>query len=148
MVAIWKIQVLESGETSAAITLREGNEAILGRDPTVDLVIGERSVSRRHCRLRGSVDGVHLKDLGSANGTYMSGKRIGEVLLKEGEEAQIGLARVLISRSTPQTGLIPIHGLGEDSEATSRPPERGVVAGDATVTADGSTASRAILDSN
>ncbi|MEV8531714.1 FHA domain-containing protein [Streptomyces sp. NPDC051211] len=50
----------------------------IGRSPDNDLVIDDLVVSRRHAELRVLADGSHeIADLGSHNGTYLNGTRVG-----------------------------------------------------------------------
>lgn len=46
---------------------------IIGRDPTCDIVISDRQVSRHHVRLTPTEAGILLEDLGSKNGTHLNG---------------------------------------------------------------------------
>src|SRR5690349_17873920 len=56
--------------------LPEKGEVILGRGHEVDVFIDHRSVSRRHARLSVASPSLALEDLGSANGTRLSGQRL------------------------------------------------------------------------
>ncbi len=48
-------------------------------------------VSRQHCLLTVTVDSIHLKDLGSTNGTLVNGHRLmGELPLAHGDTIQLG----------------------------------------------------------
>ena len=48
-------------------------------------------VSRQHCLLRVTEDSVHLRDLGSRNGTLINGLRLrGECWLQHGDRIQVG----------------------------------------------------------
>ncbi len=48
-------------------------------------------VSRQHCLLRVTGEGVHLRDLGSRNGTLVNGARLkGERRLENGDRLQVG----------------------------------------------------------
>src|SRR5712671_927624 len=52
--------------------------AVLGRDPGCDVVLDDASVSRRHAVLEeDGKGGRRLRDLASANGTFLDGVRIG-----------------------------------------------------------------------
>ncbi|MEU3910912.1 FHA domain-containing protein [Streptomyces sp. NPDC029721] len=63
----------------------------IGRDPGSDLVIDNLVVSRRHAELRALADGTYeIVDLGSHNGTYLNGARIGRARIAEGDIVGIG----------------------------------------------------------
>ena len=48
-------------------------------------------VSRQHCLLTVTADSIHLKDLGSTNGTLVNGHRLmGELPLMHGDKIQLG----------------------------------------------------------
>ena len=56
-----------------------GVRAVLGRDPGCDVVLDDASVSRRHALLvADGKGGCRLRDLASANGTFLDGVRIGQ----------------------------------------------------------------------
>ena len=65
----------------------------IGRDETVDVTIGDRSVSRHHATLRIEADGVvTVADEGSRNGTTVGGRRVGRepVVVAERETLVFG----------------------------------------------------------
>jgi len=49
---------------------------LVGRDESCDVVIDSAQVSREHLRLTRTPTGFVLEDLGSANGTFVNGKRV------------------------------------------------------------------------
>lgn len=64
---------------------------IIGRDSTADIIINDPEVSRNHCRL--ILDrSYYLQDLGSTNGTFVDGSRLGgePVRLANGQIIQLG----------------------------------------------------------
>jgi DNA-binding winged helix-turn-helix (wHTH) protein len=72
------------------IALREG-ENVLGRTDDVAVWIDSATVSRLHARLLVAGGKVHLEDLGSRNGTWVRGERIGSVVeLSDGDEFRVG----------------------------------------------------------
>jgi len=73
---------------------------VIGRAPDATIPYDVAGVSRNHARIVVSRDGFTLEDLGSKNGTYLQGKRITSAPLSDGDEVQIGKAR-LIFRSEP-----------------------------------------------
>lgn len=64
----------------------------IGRDPISDIVLNDPEVSRQHARLNRVEDGFAVQDLGSTNGTFIDGERIGgePVLLQPGQKLDLG----------------------------------------------------------
>src|SRR5262245_21837696 len=62
----------------------------VGPSPACDLVVSDREVSRRHAALELSDFELHLVDLGSTNGTFVSGLAIVDVVLQGGESLRLG----------------------------------------------------------
>ena len=71
------------------ITLGEA-QFVVGRDPTSDLVVSERAVSRHHARFEKKESGFVVTDLGSTNGTWVNGERIASEKLNSGDRIRIG----------------------------------------------------------
>ena len=63
----------------------------VGRDEDCEVRIDNLGISRKHCSLHTLSDAFLLKDLGSANGTFVNGKRVIEWYLNDGDEIVIGL---------------------------------------------------------
>ena len=76
----------------------------VGRHPDSDVFLDDITVSRRHVELSTSNTGHVIRDVGSLNGTYLNGERLGdsEVSLTNGDELQIGKFKLLylVSSST------------------------------------------------
>ena len=64
--------------------------ATVGRHPTNDLVVGDPRVSGVHLELRRAHRGLHVRDAGSTNGTWMGPHRVTEIELAPGGELTIG----------------------------------------------------------
>jgi two-component system cell cycle response regulator len=62
---------------------------VIGRGDA-DLRVRDDGVSRRHCSIQPRGSGALLVDLGSANGTFVDGERVGEKLLSNDDRFQIG----------------------------------------------------------
>ena len=77
---------------------------VLGREPSCDISIPNRQVSRRHAQISPSDEGVILEDLHSKNGTHKNGKPIsGPVLLVDGDVIHIALAQKFVFLSADAT---------------------------------------------
>lgn len=58
-----------------------------------DLVVADASVSRRHARLEPTPEGLRIVDEGSRNGVWLGARRVGEALVRSGEEFKLGEVR-------------------------------------------------------
>ncbi|MBT1182402.1 FHA domain-containing protein [Bifidobacterium sp. CP2] len=63
---------------------------VLGRDPSSVIHINDRLVSRRHCSLEATPNGILLTDLDSANGTYVNGRRVAKIWLEADDTVTVG----------------------------------------------------------
>jgi len=62
----------------------------LGRREDCGLRVPVSDVSRNHCQITVEGEKVSIKDLGSANGTYVNDQRIGEQSLRPGDLVKVG----------------------------------------------------------
>jgi pSer/pThr/pTyr-binding forkhead associated (FHA) protein len=63
----------------------------LGRAEDNELTIPEASISSRHCVFILSGAEVIVRDLNSSNGTYVNGEPVTEVVLRPGDNIQVGV---------------------------------------------------------
>ena len=78
-------------------------EFVIGRGAECHIRPNSSWVSRQHCLLRVGENIVHLRDLGSRNGTLVNGTRvIGERRLAHGDRVQLGplVLELLLEEST------------------------------------------------
>lgn len=83
-----------------------GNLAVVGRDPSCDLVLNNGKCSRRHAVIESGPDGLLLRDSGSANGVYLNGKRVQRSALVEGDEIRFGEVIVKVLAGEAQGTLV------------------------------------------
>lgn len=70
---------------------------VLGREPSCDVVITDRQISRYHARLTPTPEGVILEDMGSKNGTHHNGNSLtAPVVLQDGDLVYIATAQQFI----------------------------------------------------
>jgi len=84
--------VLKSTNESFNRTLRInlGTTKTLGRSLRADFVIDAPLVSRIHCNLSASANGLEVEDLKSTNGTFVNNQRIRRSNLREGDHLKLG----------------------------------------------------------
>ncbi|MFC3501029.1 FHA domain-containing protein [Micromonospora krabiensis] len=64
---------------------------VIGRAPTVDVVVHDPHLSRRHAEVWLAPEGASLRDLGSTNGTWLNDRRIVDVeQLADGDVIRLG----------------------------------------------------------
>jgi pSer/pThr/pTyr-binding forkhead associated (FHA) protein len=73
---------------------------VVGRDPTSDIHIDNWAISRQHCAVMAKGDAFLVQDLGSSNGTFVSGKRVAEHYLNDGDEIFLGKYILKFSNET------------------------------------------------
>jgi transcriptional regulator with GAF, ATPase, and Fis domain len=87
--------------------LRDGEHVVIGRSLDCDLTVLHTSVSRRHVEVIGGAP-PRVRDLGSANGTRVSGRRLApneETPLEPGDAIEIGSAMVMVRSATDTAPL-------------------------------------------
>ena len=71
-----------------------GERTTIGRAPECDVFLDDVTVSREHAVLERRPDGIHVRDQGSLNGTYVNRERVEESRLADGDELQVGKYRL------------------------------------------------------
>jgi pSer/pThr/pTyr-binding forkhead associated (FHA) protein len=62
---------------------------LVGRSPECDVVLAAADVSRRHCRIVRTAEGVTVEDLGSSRGTRINGARVIHAPLRDGDRLEV-----------------------------------------------------------
>jgi pSer/pThr/pTyr-binding forkhead associated (FHA) protein len=85
-----QLVVVQGRPAGKALQFPRG-EFVLGGGLECHVRLNSAWVSRQHCLLRVTEDSVHLRDLGSRNGTLINGLRLcGECWLQHGDRIQVG----------------------------------------------------------
>ena len=90
----YTLQVLGQGGATVALGARP---VVVGAHASCDLVLADPQVSRRHAELAVLPEGIRIKDLGSTNGTWWQGTKVGEVVVPSGATVQFGETPVRIA---------------------------------------------------
>jgi pSer/pThr/pTyr-binding forkhead associated (FHA) protein len=106
-----RVILMGGPENGKQYELTEGTTLISGRTSGVDIVIEHPSVSRRHAELSLSWSGAFVKDLNSANGTFINDERIsGSRRLRDRDEIRFGQqsssSPVILIFSNPAEALL------------------------------------------
>jgi DNA-binding winged helix-turn-helix (wHTH) protein len=77
---------------------------MIGRDPSCDVQVQDRQVSRFHARITPNAEGVTIEDLGSKNGTNHNGVELASpIMLQDGDLLGIALAQQFIFLTSDAT---------------------------------------------
>lgn len=98
----YRISVRRGPEEGQSYPL-DANSITVGRDPMAEIVFSDPEVSRQHARFTRTNGGYQLQDLGSTNGTFIDGKRLGGeiVPLQPGAVITMGSNVTLIYEAMP-----------------------------------------------
>lgn len=80
----------------------------IGRSPENDIQIRDNYVSRRHLELNKKGDKYFIKDLNSANGTFLNGKKMRSKVarrVKEGNTIVIGMTLICLGETCSERVL-------------------------------------------
>jgi serine/threonine-protein kinase PknK len=72
----------------------EDGEVSVGRDKAVEIPVGDRTLSRRHCRFYLGADGWRVTDLGSRNGTFLNGQPILDDRVEAADTVELGETKI------------------------------------------------------
>ncbi|MCO4770364.1 MAG: FHA domain-containing protein [Deltaproteobacteria bacterium] len=83
------LEIIEGADKGAV--RRFNQESVLIGRLNTDLVVRDTDVSRRHCIVEVfDASQVYLRDLNSTNGTFVNGRRISSVRLRNGDQIRLG----------------------------------------------------------
>jgi pSer/pThr/pTyr-binding forkhead associated (FHA) protein len=95
--------ILETNDPSAdrmTFRLPPGSVKTVGRSTGAEFIVEAPLVSRLHCQLTATADSLHVKDLGSTNGTFVNGKRVKAARLTDGDRLSVGKFELVVKFST------------------------------------------------
>jgi DNA-binding NtrC family response regulator len=81
--------VIQGPDRGESVALRE-KPIVFGSAPSCDLVLTDKTVSRRHLIAARDGEGVVLRDQGSTNGCFIQGSRFKEITIGFGAEVKVG----------------------------------------------------------
>ncbi len=93
----------DAGRSMASRSAR----TVVGKDAAADLVLGDQAVSRFHCEILVEDNVATLRDLGSRNGCFVNGVRVGTAWLQDGMKLTIGTSTLRFDLS-PDRVEVPL----------------------------------------
>src|SRR4029079_18485956 len=79
----------------------------IGRHPDNTLQILDRIVSKEHAQIVRQPDGRYLfRDLGSLNGSFLRGERVGKHILQENDEIMLGSTCLTFQEKSAQESVL------------------------------------------
>lgn len=94
----FELLVVKGRSANQALRLADGVNTV-GRHDDCTIRIKSSQVSRKHCELFEKKGALLVKDLASANGTFVNGKKVqGQQLLEPGDELSIGGVKLRVAR--------------------------------------------------
>jgi predicted component of type VI protein secretion system len=101
-----KLVVLTEGFAGAVLELK-AERTTVGRLEDNAFRLAEASVSGHHCEVWSDGGQVHVKDLGSTNGTFVNNQQIKEAVLKPGETLRLGQIELRLENGAPPAAPAP-----------------------------------------
>ncbi len=123
--------VMRSGPTPGKVYPLEQAELTIGRDTSNAITINDAEVSRKHAKLTLRGSEYVIEDLGSTNGTFISGQRLsGPYTLRPGDLVSLGENIVLMFEavSDPNATMIASRKAARAAAAAVPPPPPAPVA--------------------
>lgn len=84
----WVLRAKTGSLAGQAFAIPASGRAILGRSQNCDIIIPGTHVSRQHAELYFQSGKLHVKDLGSSNGTFVNRKKIDDSVVNPGDEVR------------------------------------------------------------
>jgi transcriptional regulator with GAF, ATPase, and Fis domain len=88
----WTLDVIQGPDRGKRFEIEDvaKRRVRIGQGLACDIVLADRSISRRHAVIETGVHGPRIVDVGSRNGTWIGGVRIRESYLRSGEILRLG----------------------------------------------------------
>jgi pSer/pThr/pTyr-binding forkhead associated (FHA) protein len=97
---MWILETDGEAADRATFRMPAGAVKTIGRSAGAEFVLDAPLVSRLHCQLSATADGLQVKDLDSTNGTFVNGKRIKTAALNAGDRLKVGRVELLVARGS------------------------------------------------
>ena len=87
-----------------SIDVKPGVTLIVGRAVNSDVPIYDPTISRQHAQLSAEAGGVHVKDLGSSNGTFLNGSKVTDTVAAPNDVLTFGKVAFYVREHAKPSG--------------------------------------------
>ena len=94
---MWILETDTQNADRVTFRIPIGAVKTIGRSTGAQFMVDAALVSRLHCQLSATDDTLHVKDLGSTNGTFVNGRRVTSAELRDGDRLAVGRLELKIS---------------------------------------------------
>jgi len=107
---MYRIKILSGVDAGKAVDVSDGVEIIVGRQKGNTITLASDRVSKKHCSISVHAGEIHIKDLGSSNGTFVNGSLVKNKKLKIGDKVTVGEFTLEIKKSnkTHSSNILPM----------------------------------------
>lgn len=114
----YKIRLFQDGNQFYENNFKH-NVIVIGREDDCDLVIQDKSISRKHLRLDVDIEKFYVTDMGSSNGTYVDNIKIeGRTRISSGTHIRAG--KITIQVEIPEMKAADLKDLGAKDKKYSK----------------------------
>lgn len=103
----FRLSVVEGPDAGKTFSLdaSQPSRVLVGTSPACDILLTDRTVSRRHAALELVGQRVRVTDLGSRNGTLINDLRVEDAYVEGGELVRLGSTTFRLERDKPRTNV-------------------------------------------
>lgn len=119
-----RIRILEGPDEGAEHLVEESGAIVLGTSEDDTIALQDPTISRYHVEVAATDEGLHVRDLGSRNGTFLGDVRVVEAVVPPGSKLRLGETVVsledvgLAEAARPQLEPVPeVPGIIAESPA-------------------------------
>jgi pSer/pThr/pTyr-binding forkhead associated (FHA) protein len=117
------LEIIDGPARGKRIWLKENQSLELGRVSTADFAVPSDShMSRRHLLFEATIGGFRVRDVGSANGTFVNNRKVSVVELQTGDIVRAGMTVLSVSMRNNGENPHDRDGLSFTQSATIQSP--------------------------
>ena len=102
---------LTSADNTQNFELKPGVAQIVGRAPQSDIPVFDPTISRRHAEVTADEKQLHVRDLGSSNGTFLNGSRVETCSVSVGDTITFGKVAFKLQPVAPPAAAAAAGGM-------------------------------------